>query len=102
MTEEMSKVLTALSQITGRLDLQDERAKSFQSSVTQSVEDVGKKVEALSVLINGNGEPERGIVVRLDRLCEKEKRRENWLKASITASVGAIFAGIWALIKSIK
>lgn len=60
---------------------------------------VTEKLDTLSDLITGNGEPAKGVVVRLDRV-EQRMRRALWaVKALFVAAAGAIctFGADWIL-----
>lgn len=74
-----------LSVWMARLDERLERLQDSQQTITH--------------LITGNGSPERGIVTRVDRLEQSEKRREAWSKTAITTAAGAAIAAISAWFK---
>ena len=57
--------------------------------------------ETLSKLITGNGHPEKGIIIKLDRLEQESVRRERWTKAAVAAALTALATTAVHLIKSI-
>lgn len=62
------------------------------SHITGLKEDIKKNTE----LLTGNGDPKKGIIVRLDRV-EVKLRRADWVvKAVFVAAAGAIAAAIAA------
>jgi hypothetical protein len=49
--------------------------------------------------ITGNGTPERGVLIRMDRL-EQEAERRKWLaRATIGTVIGALTMSVFALFK---
>lgn len=67
------------------------------SPTDQKLDAILEKLDILSEVVIGNGEPEKGLLVRLTRVEEREKGRDWWVKGSATAALGAL--GIWALEK---
>ena len=58
------------------------------------LEPVRKQITELSHLITGNGTPERGIIIRVDRL-EQSHHAMNWLQKAIAGAViGVCIAGV--------
>ena len=55
-----------------------------------------EKVSKIEELLTGNGDPGKGLVVRVDRLEQSEARRSLLIGGTITASVGAIATSVWA------
>ena len=71
-----------------------EKHNQLYNELQQQKEYIKTKVEKIEELLNGNGTPEKGIVVRLDRLEQSEARRTWLMRATITTSIGAIVAAI--------
>jgi len=68
----------------------------------QEIHSLADEVRRTNHLITGNGTPERGIVVRLDRLEQKNKTisRISWTAA--TALVGLVIHTVWNLVAGTK
>lgn len=62
--------------------------------ILRKLDELNKKIERLSDYIDGNGSPERGIIVRLDRLEQSEQKRSWLLKTTIAAALGALASSI--------
>jgi len=45
-------------------------------------------------LITGNGTPERGLTVRVDRLEQSEKAKKFWLRTSVVLGLSSLLAMI--------
>lgn len=46
-------------------------------------------------LLTGNGEPAKGLIVRMDRI-EQAKVRQDWLAGvALTAAIGAVGTTLW-------
>lgn len=57
-------------------------------------------IEKINETLSGNGDPSKGLIVRVDRLEQNEGRRTWLLRATIVASLGAILATLSQWIKS--
>lgn len=71
--------------------------------VRAELEPVRKQISDLSHLITGNGTPERGIIIRVDRL-EQSHHVMSWVQKTIagviiSACVGGVLAGTVYLIR---
>lgn len=81
--------------------------------MTAELRAIHTKLEILEKLMTGNGSPERGVIVRLDRLEQNqvdnlevrlnsleqaEERRVFWTRTTLTSSVVAVVASLWSLI----
>ena len=62
--------------------------------ISHDIEAVHKDVTSIKKLLNGNGTPERGIVVRLDRVEQTSKNIKRGLWA-ISAGVVAALANLF-------
>jgi hypothetical protein len=78
---------------------QTELEDRIEAMLAARLDPLAKDVEKLAVLVEGNGHPERGLIVRLDRLEQNESRRNWWVKASLAASISAL---VGVLVKSLK
>lgn len=54
------------------------------------------RVDEVHKLLLGNGTPERGLVIRVDRLEQSEARRAKIVGAAVVASAGALVKAFWA------
>jgi len=65
-----------------------------QRDILERLEQMDDKLATVVLFIQGNGKPERGAVVRLDRL-EQAKTLMSWIVGAIAVSVvGIIVKGI--------
>jgi len=92
-----------------------EELGQFNNNVQEKFTNIDTKLEKLNELIMGNGTPERGLLVRVDRLEQKniedldlrvdrleqsESRRTWLLRAAIVACIGCICATVAAWLKN--
>ena len=61
---------------------------------------IEQKLDKLSLLIEGNGNPGHGLVMKVDRLETRAKRIDRMQGAAITAIVGGAMMVIWAMIRT--
>lgn len=78
--------------------------KAF-GEIRQDVHDIRNEVRgmkesmyAVNRFITGNGDPDKGATVRLDRLEQKDKSRAFWTNTAIGAALSAIVAAVAGLI----
>lgn len=55
-----------------------------------------RDVQFIKHVLTGNGTPERGVIVRLDRIEQTEKARSRWTGAAVVAATGAAVTAIWS------
>ena len=61
-----------------------------KSSNATKLDDINSQLREITHLLTGNGNPDKGIIVRLDRLEQNESRRVWLLRTAIAASIAAI------------
>lgn len=59
---------------------------------------IEEELKKLNHMVTGNGTPERGIIVRLDRIEQNEKTRNKYVGAAIVAAIGAAVTTAWSKI----
>lgn len=108
------KVLEELVALNARVESLDEKHEMLRTGMTERFAHIENKIEKVSNLLNGNGSPEKGLIVRVDRLEQKdvadldvrvdrleqsEKKRSWLLKATIMACIGAVATAIMTWFK---
>ena len=82
LLQEIREVGNKVERIKDRLDYQD------------------RQLDTIAKLLNGDiTSPEKGVIVRLDRLEQDGARREWWMKASVGASISALITMIFETLK---
>lgn len=70
----------------------------FTEEDRRRVIDTAVKVNTLHRIVTGESEPERGMVVRLDRL-EQARKNASWLgKTAMGAAITAAVLALWGLL----
>lgn len=64
------------SELATKADIQ-ELKETFTKEIKESKEAFTKEIHDLTVIITGNGAPEKGFIIRLDRL-EQWQKQVNW------------------------
>jgi hypothetical protein len=108
------QVLEELGKLNIRMEQFESKQEMLSNGVKDRLEQMGEKIQSIEHILTGNGTPERGILIRVDRLEQKniedmavridrleqrEKSRIWLLRASIAASLAAIAEGIGSLFK---
>jgi predicted transcriptional regulator len=75
----------------------DEHNKQDADNFAQIREKVGKLVDKLDVLLLDS---EKGILFKMDRLSQNEKKRSWLIKTAVGSGMASVFAHIWQFIKS--
>lgn len=57
------------------------------------------KIDRTIRLLDGGDIPERGLLIRMDRLEQSERRRDRWLWGVITTAIGSLAAAIGSLFR---
>jgi len=68
--------------------------------ITYEFDALNERLDRLEKLLTGNGTPERGVIVRLDRLEQSEARRTWWSRTACGASLTAVIGAVAAYVKS--
>jgi hypothetical protein len=61
--------------------------------ILQRLDSMGNDVKLVRELLTGNGEPSKGLIVRVDRLEQSESRR-NWLATTAIGAAITALAGV--------
>lgn len=87
----------------------DEKYELLQNGLEERYSHIEKKLEKMNELLTGNGTPEKGLVIRVDRLeqsniddlpirvdrLEQAEGRRTWLtRTTLVACIGAIVAQV--------
>ena len=67
----------------------------LKQAIADAIRPMREDVKLVKHLLTGNGEPEKGVVLRLDRLEQTEKSRGKVIWTAITTAVGSAVA--WAV-----
>ncbi len=67
-------------------------SQDLREIIRDELEPVRKQITDLSHLITGNGTPERGIVVRVDRL-EQSHHTMSWVQKAIAGAIISVCIG---------
>mgnify|MGYP000299444625 CR=1 FL=1 len=112
---ELIKVLEELTILNSRVESLDEKQDVLRSGMEDRWSHIEKKLEKINELLMGNGTPERGLVVRVDRLersnvedldirvdrLEQNESKRTWLlRACVVACLGAIGAALASYFKN--
>jgi len=98
--------LTSLNLKTKQLEKEYEELKirikqdnvSANEDLTIKLEQTNRILQSLSEILSGAGNPEKGVIVRLDRLEQKEIEREKKQASTSKISLAALAAAISAVI----
>lgn len=94
-----ARVLAELATMSGRMERIEERQELFNAQVVERCAHIEKKVEQTRDLLTGNGSPEKGLIVRVDRLEQSGDKRGKALWAMFVALLSTIGGVVVALFK---
>ena len=81
-------------------ELSDKYAQ-LKNTIEERYEHIDTKLRTINELLNGNGDPGKGLIVRVDRLEQNEGRRSWMMRATMVACLGAIFATVAQWLKGL-
>ena len=61
------------------------------------IKEIRRSIASIDHHITGGKTPEKGIIVRLDRIEQTEKRRSRFIGLAISTAVTSAVASIWSL-----
>jgi hypothetical protein len=62
----------------------------FQRRMLERMDEFCERQERIEMLLTGNGQPGNGLVVRVDRIEQNERRRDWWIRTTIAAAFTAV------------
>lgn len=75
-----------------------EQSSGFTDEDRRRLTDTAVKVNTLHRIVTGESEPERGMVVRLDRL-EQARKNATWIgRTAMGAAITAAVLALWSLV----
>ena len=84
----------AMSEWDGKTERRQETLVT-QQAILLKLDVMDEKMSRVCTFIDGNGKPERGAVVRLDRLEQTEKSRLFHIRMLWTATAGVAARALW-------
>jgi hypothetical protein len=93
------KVLEELTNLNAQFESLDDKHELLRTGLEDRFDSFEKKIEKINDLLSGNGTPEKGIIIRLDRLEQTEQRRTWLLRTTLVSAIGAVVATIAHWIK---
>ena len=65
----------------------------------EQLDRIESEVVAIKHLLTGNGTPEHGMIVRVDRLEQSDRNRSWWTRTAAAAGVTALAATCWNVVR---
>jgi hypothetical protein len=86
----------------------------WRQNISDTLRDVGTKVEQVRVnqqefgeklatateILTGNGNPEKGLVVRIDRVEQDHKTQSRWFWVIVPSAITGMLSAIWHYFKN--
>lgn len=70
-------------------------------AMQETIESIAADTKLIKELLTGNGDPSKGMIVRMDRLEQREESRSKLVSIAIGVSGTAILTALWAGIKQL-
>jgi hypothetical protein len=94
------RVLEELTTLNAQVESLDEKQELLRVGLEERFGHIEKKIEKANDLLSGNGTPEKGIIIRLDRLEQTEQRRTWLLRSTVVSCIGAIVSAVFQWMKN--
>lgn len=62
-------------------------------------QDFGEKLGVATKILTGNGEPEKGLVVRIDRVEQDHKTQSKWFWVLVPSAITGLVSAVWHYFK---
>lgn len=72
----------------------------IRSEMHHESQTMREDIADIKELLTGNGDPSKGIIVRVDRLEQKGESTTWWTRAALGGVVGSIITAIWSAIST--
>lgn len=67
------------------------------SRIMARLEEIGTKLDRIERFVTGDHEPEKGLLVRIDRIEQAEITRKWWTQTAVGAAITAIVTSVWSI-----
>lgn len=94
--EELTTLTNRTEQLSSEID---DKYELLRGGIDDRLLHLSRKLDGINQLLTGNGTPERGLIIRVDRLEQNESRRTWMMRATLTACLAALAASITAILK---
>ena len=65
--------------------------------IMDRLEEIAGKCDRIEKFVTGDHEPEKGLLVRIDRIEQTEIARKWWTQSALGAAITAIVASVWSI-----
>jgi len=65
--------------------------------ILQEIERLRKDIGVIGEHITGNGEPSKGLIVKVDRLEQAHESRKWWAQTAAGAAIASMVASAWSI-----
>jgi hypothetical protein len=113
--EWSQQVLKELAALNAKVETLDERQELLRVGMEERYAHIESKLEKMNVLLTGNGTPEKGLIIRVDRLersnvddlelrvdrLEQTDSRRTWLlRSAVVAAIAAFCSTVASYFKN--
>ena len=88
VSERLEDIVT--SQQTFQADLQEMKG---------SIRAVRTEVSTANIILTGNGHPEKGLVVRVDRMEQDHKSQGRWFWVMVPTALSGLITAVWHYVR---
>ena len=74
-------------------------SESFRDILKEELQPLRDEIKSTKDLLTGNGTPEKGIIVRVDRIEQTGKNQKYWFRAIALLAISAFLSSIRGVFK---
>lgn len=63
--------------------------------IAEKLDQIAEKIDKIDTILTGNGDPSKGLIVRMDRLEQVESRRKWQIRTLAASFAGGAISWIW-------
>lgn len=65
--------------------------------IMERLEEIGGKLDRIEKFVTGDHEPEKGLLVRIDRIEQADITRRWWTQTAVGAAITAVVTSVWSI-----
>lgn len=70
--------------------------------IGERLDEISGKLDRIEKFVTGDHEPEKGLLVRIDRIEQADIGRKWWTQTAVGAAITAVVASVWSLFAAHK
>lgn len=100
ITNTLNTMSDTLAEMRGMYTTCSTRCSGDMHRVNESIQALHAEISQANVILTGNGTPEKGLVVRVDRVEQEHKIQSRWFWVVVPSAITGLASAVWHYFKS--